>query len=126
MQYEIWKCPMSCRYKFMGSDFIKERGEQITIEDYVYVYGGEIDTDEYVFADIYELLEHLFYIFNEDHPCDYHSSSMSTSDIIRLPQTNEFYYVDFIGFKPLDYNKSNNKLNFKVRSGYYRREINEY
>ena len=100
MRYEIWQAPLSCPYKFMHYDWIT--GKKPNIRDYVLVYSGETKGE---IKNINEYLEKLFYIFNEEHPADYHSASMSVSDIVCLiGECNHrfWFYVDGIGFKEIE------------------------
>ena len=99
MKYEIWKLPLSHPNKFMNLNWCKK---EVDIRDYVMVYGGKINEE---IEDIDEFLENLFYIFNNEHPNDYHASSMSVSDLICLiGSCNKrfWFYVDGIGFKEVE------------------------
>lgn len=100
MTYRIWKLPLNHPSKFRGF------GEcEVELRDYVTVYKGEIEVGEN--EDIYSVLEKLFEIFNNNHPNDYHFSSLSVSDVVGIARENEkiteWYYVDSIGFKKLDW-----------------------
>jgi len=95
MKYEIWQLPLSNKAKFNHYDWIKEKP---TITDYVMVYSGKCEPQEHIM----DLLENLFYIFNEEHPSDYHAASLSVSDLVCLIDTNnkrEWWFVDGFGFK---------------------------
>lgn len=101
MKFEIWQLPISHPNKFMHSEWCKKN---IQIRDYVMVYSGEIKSDT---EDINEFLEELFYIFNNEHPADYHAASMSVSDIVCLiGKCNKrfWFYVDGEGFKEVEAN----------------------
>jgi len=99
MKYEIWKLPLSNPNKFMGSQY---RKGPVKIEDYVMVYSGKTgDT-----MGNRRILEMLFDKFNNDHPADYHSSSMSVSDLVCTINDNNnertWWYVDDIGFEKVE------------------------
>lgn len=99
MRYEIWKLAISHPNKFMWSEHAKE---PIKIRDYVHVYTGRTGDK----MGNRRILEMLFERFNNNHPQDYHASSMSVSDIVCTinEETNEriWWYVDGIGFKKLE------------------------
>lgn len=62
-------------------------------------------------------LDDIFYEFNENRPHDYHSYSLSASDIIALNQGGAvtYYYVDRFGFKELpDFAKDNPLKNVEM------------
>lgn len=99
MVYEIWKMPLSNPNKFMWYEHCKN---PVDIKDYVMVYSGKT-------GDIMgnrRVLEMLFEKFNVTHPDDYHSSSMSVSDLVCTinDDTNErtWWYVDGIGFRKVE------------------------
>lgn len=99
IKYEIWQLPLSSDYKFKHYDWLDKKP---TIRDYVMVYAGERDI--YI-DDVNEYLEALFYIFNQEHPGDYHAASMSVSDLVCLiDEYNKrtWYYVDGLGFKEIE------------------------
>ena len=96
MIYDIWKLPVSHPNKFMGSQM---RKVSVRIEDYVMVYKGKTgDT-----MGNRRILEMLFDKFNNDWPSDYHSESMSVSDLVCTINDNNnertWWYVDSIGFE---------------------------
>lgn len=98
MKYEIWKLPPSDPNKFISYDHIKHA---VKIVDYVMVYSGKIKGDKLN----NRMLEQLFEKFNINHPEDYHSESMSVSDLIcGIDKWNhrEWFYVDSIGFRRTD------------------------
>lgn len=71
------------------------------INDYVVVYEGDIeleDPKQRVHPENY--LEHLFYIFNVDHPKDFKGHSLSVGDVVELDGRN--YYCDSAGWKALN------------------------
>lgn len=96
MIYEIWKLPPSNPNKFMGYTMIKN---PVKITDYVIVYSGKTKDR----LGNRRVLEILFEKFNINHPSDYHSESMSVSDLVCTinEETKErtWWYVDNIGFQ---------------------------
>ena len=44
-------------------------------------------------------LEDIYYKFNVNHPADFRGHSLSMSDIVHFPDTNESYYVDRFGYQ---------------------------
>ena len=102
--YTIFKTPISTDYKFR--DFDANKFQMI---DYVPVYAGEFEFNGN------SSLEKLFIKFNaeDEMPKDYHSSSMSTSDVIMVTDENNnhrFFYVQMIGFSEItDYVRRNLK-----------------
>jgi hypothetical protein len=99
IKYEIWQMPMNNLNKFMHYNWCKNSPQ---IRDYVMVYSGEKEFN----SDKESFLEELFYIFNQEHPVDYHAASMSVSDVFCLideSNQREWWYVDGIGFKRLDW-----------------------
>lgn len=98
-KFEIWQLPLSSDYKFKYYDWLDRKP---TIRDYVMVYAGE---REMHIDDVNEYLETLFYIFNQEHPEDYHAASMSVSDLVCLIDKyhkRTWYYVDGLGFKEVE------------------------
>ena len=60
-----------------------------------------------------DLLENLFFDFNEQRPADYHAHSLSVSDIVALKQGDKvsYHYCDSFGFKELpDFQSPENYL----------------
>lgn len=95
MKFEIWTMPLNNPNKFMWYGSLKK---PVDIKDYVHVYTGKTGAK----MGNRRILEMLFQEFNVNHPNDYHSSSMSVSDIVCTinEETNErtWWYVDGIGF----------------------------
>lgn len=69
--------------------------DDFDMDDYCVVYETFIETKT--------SLEELFEMFNLNHPSDYEGRSMSVSDLIYFPETDELYYVDTFGFVDLNY-----------------------
>ncbi len=55
------------------------------------------------------MLEQLFYIFNMEHPANYHAHSMSVGDVVMLDDSR-LYFCDQFGFAALDENNSRGSL----------------
>ena len=96
MIYEIWTLPPSNPNKFLGSQM---RKAPVKIEDYVMVYKGKAGGT----MGNHRVLEQLFDKFNTNWPDDYHSESMSVSDLVCTINDNNnertWWYVDSIGFE---------------------------
>ena len=101
--YEIWQAPAYSRLKLKHYDWLDAPPE---IGEYVPVYSGSIENAN--LDDKYEgdIKERIFDIFNTDEcPADFHGMSVSVSDVICLVVDNkrEWWYVDGVGFKQLDW-----------------------
>lgn len=82
-------------YEFMGMDFVKAQGMEITAEDYKCVYSGILHDSV--------SLDELYSIFNQNHPADFKGHSMSVSDVVIVNRDGDMkaYYVDSFGFADL-------------------------
>lgn len=82
-------------YEFMGMDFVKDHGMEVTAADYKCVYSG-------ILYDSVSLDE-LYSIFNQNHPADFKGHSMSVSDVVIVNRNGDMkaYYVDSFGFADL-------------------------
>lgn len=87
------------RIRFMGLDWLKEKGIPVERTDYDLVYTGELTS----LGDTGQTLENLYEQFNLRHPADYHSPSLSVSDIIAVKQNGVLscHYCDRIGFQEI-------------------------
>lgn len=98
MNYTIWQLPVSHHNCFKGTIFDLE---EIKLKDYVLVYDGYMETENFNEG----TLDYIYEILNIDHPEDYHARSLSVSDIIQVrceSNKNKWFYVDSFGFKELD------------------------
>lgn len=97
MTVRIFKLPLNCVYTFRDYDFAIKHSEKgkVTIYDYVQVYRYDIPSRN----DHINLLDEIFEKFNINHPEDYHSTSLSTSDVVMLDDVA--YYCDSFGWKEL-------------------------
>ena len=71
----------------MGSEWLKKRNIELSINDYKKVYELKADTDD---------LEEVFKILNINHPTDYKARSLSVGDVVE--HDGVFYFVDRYGF----------------------------
>ena len=78
---------------------MQEENEEVLKENYDLVYTSQL----YGTSSTNEKLELIWEQFNQDHPIDYHSPSLSVSDIVALKTDSvvSYHYVDSIGFKEL-------------------------
>lgn len=97
MKYKIYQVNMDRGgdLAFLNSSEMMKRMGSNELDSSVYdlVYEGEVPRKLEAGT-----IEYLFQKFNVDLPDDYHGRSMSVSDIIEIVDTNQFYYVDSIGF----------------------------
>ena len=82
-------------YEFMGMDFVKDHGMEVTAADYKCVYSGILHDSV--------SLDELYSIFNQNHPADFKGHSMSVSDVVIVNRNGDMkaYYVDSFGFADL-------------------------
>lgn len=82
-------------YEFMGMDFVKNHGMEVTAEDYKCVYSGILHDSV--------SLDELYSIFNQNHPADFKGHSMSVSDVVIVNRDGDIkaFYVDSFGFADL-------------------------
>lgn len=82
-------------YEFMGMDFVKDYGMEVTAADYKCVYSGILHDSV--------SLDELYSIFNQNHPADFKGHSMSVSDVVIVNRDGDMkaYYVDSFGFADL-------------------------
>lgn len=82
-------------YEFMGMDFVKDHGMEVTAADYKCVYSGILHDSV--------SLDELYSIFNQNHPADFKGHSMSVSDVVIVNWDGDLkaYYVDSFGFADL-------------------------
>lgn len=87
------------RIRFMGLDWLKEKGIPVERANYDLIYTGELTAT----GDTGQRLESLYEQFNIHHPADYHSPSLSVSDIIAVKQSGVLscHYCDRIGFQEI-------------------------
>ena len=105
MKYTIYQIAdiEETRYSFMGFDYAKKYN--FAFSDYEKVYEGETDDlpCKSGFAD--NELEDIFFTFNEMHPEDFESRSLSVSDIVVLedPETGvcTFHYCNSFGWRDI-------------------------
>ena len=81
--------------RFMNMDWLQSHGLTVERNNYNLIYTAPMEggTD----------LEQLFYRFNNEHPKDYHSPSMSVSDIVAIRKDGALscHYCDSFGFQQI-------------------------
>ena len=94
--YVIYQVRVESDFAFMRWEWVKNHNW--SFRPYRSVWNG---TEEA--KDDYDLLNHLFEIFNLNHPEGYRAHSMSVSDVIRINDGNEikYYYCDSFGWKDI-------------------------
>lgn len=106
--YQIWQMEFVKKepkgMPFLGYDLLIKSGYDIYPNDYELVYSGNVSYQlmpEIENKSDEQILDHLFYIFNCEHPEDYRGRSMSVSDIVVINRngTKKAYYIDNIGFR---------------------------
>ena len=85
--------------RYEGLDQLQFGGRTVQRENYDLVYTAPLDAAGTTDA----ALEQLYRQFNLQHPADYHSPSMSVSDIVALKQDGvvSCHYVDRVGFQQI-------------------------
>ena len=89
------------RLRFMNLEWLQSKGLSPDHTTYDLVYTGELPAGSGTGS--MECLESLYEQFNIRHPVDYHSSSLSVSDIIAIKQNGVLscHYCDSFGFQEL-------------------------
>ncbi len=97
--YQIKEGDTQVPLRFMGLDWLKEKGLSVEHVNYDLIYTGQLHAQ----GDTYQRLESLYEQFNLDYPADYHSPSLSVSDIIAVKQNGMIscHYCDSIGFREI-------------------------
>lgn len=88
------------RLRFMNMEWLESQGLTPNHANYDLIYTGELTAHK----ETPRQLEELYEQFNICHPADYHSPSLSVSDIIALKQGGmvSYHYCDSIGFRQLE------------------------
>ena len=92
--------------RFMNMDWMQSHGKAIERGSYDLIYTAPLTATGSTDAK----LEAIFEQFNLHRPSDYHSPSLSVSDIVAIKQSGvvSYHYCDSIGFKELpDFQKEN-------------------
>ena len=89
--------PLNVRY--MNLDWLKSHNLSVDRSNYDLIYTSPLDGS----GSIMEKVEKLYEQFNLQKPVDYHSPSMSVSDIVAIKQNGivSFYYCNSIGFSEI-------------------------
>ena len=94
----VWqlKPDVDVQMKFVPYDTLMRKFGPPDIENYEKVFDGAVNTND---------LEELFEKFNMDWPSGYTGHSLSISDILELydEQGSEFYFVDVVGFRQVEF-----------------------
>ena len=82
--------------RFMGMDWLKSHDIPVDRQNYDLIYTAPLTAQ----GDTTTRLEGLYEQFNLHHPADYHSPSMSVSDIVAIKQDGvvSCHYTDSMGF----------------------------
>ena len=93
--YQIDHGSKAMEYLFMGMDFVKSQGMEVTAGDYQCVYSGILQPSDN--------LDTLYSVFNQNHPADFRGHSMSVSDVVITNRNGDIraFYVDSFGFTEL-------------------------
>ena len=93
--YQINHGSKAMEYQFMGMDFVKSQGMEVTAGDYQCVYSGILQPSDN--------LDTLYSVFNQSHPADFRGHSMSVSDVVITNRNGDIraFYVDSFGFTEL-------------------------
>lgn len=85
--------------RFMDLDWIRSKGLSVEHANYDLIYTGQLLAG----GGTQQKLERLYEEFNLRHPADYHSPSLSVSDIVAVKQNGMIscYYCDSIGFQEI-------------------------
>ena len=92
--------------RFMNMDWMQSHGKAIARGSYDLIYTAPLTATGSTDAK----LEAIFEQFNLHRPADYHSPSLSVSDIVAIKQNGvvSYHYCDSVGFKELpDFQKEN-------------------
>ena len=82
------------KYAFTPLEWV----DKVDLNRYTEVWTGKTNDSE----NVYEILEHLFTVFNINRPENFHGHSLSVSDIIEI--NNKYYYCDSIGWVEIEFN----------------------
>ena len=95
-----------CNVRFMNMDWMQSHGKAIARGSYDLIYTAPLTAT----GSTDSKLEAIFEQFNLHRPADYHSPSLSVSDIVAIKQNGvvSYHYCDSVGFKELpDFQKEN-------------------
>ncbi len=90
--------------RYEGLDWLKSIGRKVERENYDLIYTAPLQSADKPEA----VVEQLLYQFNNEHPADYHSPSMSVSDIVAIKQggkvschyCDSYCFTEVPGFLP--------------------------
>ena len=86
--------------RYMNLDWMNQHNIPVARENYDLIYTAPLTAEGSMEA----ALETIYNRFNLDHPADYHSASLSASDIVAVKQNGVLscHYVDSVGFLPVE------------------------
>ena len=89
------------RLRFMNLDWLQSKGLAVERANYDLIYTGQLS--ENIHGSTLQVAESLYEQFNIRHPADYHSPSLSVSDIVAVKQDGVLscHYCDSFGFQEL-------------------------
>ena len=103
MKYSIYQAPITEDFVFRPFGLVRDK----IVPDFSHnweghynkVFEGELSTQDNDLV----ILEHLFHVFNVDHPDGYKGRSLSVSDIVVIEEGAErrVYYCDSFGWEVL-------------------------
>ena len=93
IDYKLWQTDDE------NQEFLSYKKERFDFSKYNLKYEGTIVVDKINEKEDLHALEELFFILNCMHPADYHTRSLSVSDVVEI--NNKFYYCDSFGWKNL-------------------------
>ena len=97
--YQVKDAPALEDIRFESLEWIRSKGYTPKRENYDLIYTAPLPEADGVNA----ALDKLWYQFNNEHPTDYQSPSMSVSDIVAIRRDGvvSFHYCDSYGFQQL-------------------------
>lgn len=96
--YQLKSIPRNDEIVFMNSQYLDSKGISIDKGNYSFRYAGELHDKDKATE---EILENIYERFHFPKPEDFHSRSVSVSDVIAIRRDGKlsFHYVDSIGYK---------------------------
>lgn len=99
ISYKVWQTEDE------NQEFLSYKKERFDFSKYNLKYEGTIVVDKINEKEDLKCLEELFFILNCMHPADYHTRSLSVSDVVEI--NNNFYFCDSFCWRPLSKNEIN-------------------
>ena len=97
--YQLKEDPDLDPLRFMGSDYLAEKGLAVRRESYHPVYTSTMDLE----GSREDKLNRLYELFNRSRPEGFEGHSLSVSDVVCLKENGSVsaHYVDLVGFREL-------------------------